>query len=139
MDYKNIAERIKKHEGFSPRPYQCPTGHLTIGYGHNLDANGIDQETAELLLKKDIERAEKNVKNSFIWYLKLTEPRQYVLVDMCFNLGLIGLLKFKKFLAAAEAGNYQTAAKEMLDSKWAVQVGRRAVELAEIMETGEWK
>ena len=139
MDYKKIAERIKQYEGFSPRPYQCTTGHLTIGYGHNLDANGIDTETAELILKKDIERAEKNVKNSFIWYLKLNEPRQYVLVDMCFNLGLIGLLKFKKFLAAAEAGNYQTAAKEMLDSKWAVQVGLRARELAEIMETGEWK
>lgn len=137
MDYERVAARIRKSEGLSYLPYKCPTGHLTIGYGHNLE-HGISIEAAELLLRQDIEIAVRQVKNAFIWWPKLTEARFYVLVDMTFNMGISRLCGFKKMLSAVEVGDYKTAAKEMLASKWAVQVGRRAVELAEIMETGLW-
>ena len=137
MDYEKIAARIRKSEGLSYLPYKCPTGHLTIGYGHNLE-HGISIEAAELLLRQDIEIATKQVKNAFIWWPKLTEARFYVLVDMTFNMGISRLCGFKKMLAAMEQGDYQTAAKEMLESKWAGQVNRRAVELSKIMQTGEW-
>lgn len=137
MDYDKVAARIRRHEGLSYLPYKCPTGHLTIGYGHNLE-HGISLEAAELLLKQDIEIAAKQVKKAFIWWPKLTEARQYVLVDMCFNMGISRLCGFKKMLAAVEAGDYKTASKEMLDSRWAFQVKRRAIELAEIMKKGEW-
>lgn len=137
MDYERVAARIRKSEGLSYLPYKCPSGHLTIGYGHNLE-HGISIEAAELLLRQDIEIAVRQVKNAFIWWPKLTEARFYVLVDMTFNMGISRLCGFKKMLTAVEQGDYQTAAKEMLASKWAVQVGRRAVELAEIMETGLW-
>ena len=137
MDYERVAARIRKSEGLSYLPYKCPTGHLTIGYGHNLE-HGISIEAAELLLRQDIEIAVRQVKNAFIWWPKLTEARFYVLVDMTFNMGISRLCGFKKMLSAVEQGDYQTAAKEMLASKWAAQVGRRAVELSKMMQKGEW-
>lgn len=137
MDYERVAARIRKSEGLSYLPYKCPTGHLTIGYGHNLE-HGISIEAAELLLRQDIEIAVRQVKNAFIWWPKLTEARFYVLVDMTFNMGISRLCGFKKMLSAVEVGDYKTAAKEMLASKWAVQVGRRAAELSKIMKKGEW-
>ena len=138
MDYEKLAARIRKNEGLAHQPYRCSAGALTIGYGHNLDARGISKEVAELLLKQDLEIAEKQVKNNFVWWPKLDDARLGVLIEMCYNLGILGLCGFKKMLAAVEMGDYKRAAKEMLDSKWAFQVKGRAVELAKIMETGEW-
>lgn len=138
MDYEKLAARVRRNEGLSYLPYRCSAGALTIGYGHNLEARGIDITVAELLLKQDLEIAEKEVKNAFIWWPKLDDARMGVLVEMCFNMGISRLVGFKKMLAAVEAGEYQTAAQEMLDSKWARQVKGRAVELAKNMETGLW-
>ena len=137
MDNVKAAAYIRRYEGFSKLPYKCPTGHLTIGYGHNLD-NGISTATAEFILQEDLARVEQAVKNAFPWWWKLDDARQFVLVDMAFNMGLAGLKGFQKMLTAAEQGDYQTAAKEMLASKWAVQVGHRAVELSKMMQKGEW-
>ena len=70
------------------------------------------------------------------WWLKLDDNRQRVLANMCFNLGYPRLRNFKKFLAALQTGNWEEAAEEMLDSKWAVQVGDRAKRLSKRMEKG---
>ena len=137
MDNVKASAYIRRYEGFSKRPYKCPTGHLTIGYGHNLE-NGISENVALFILQEDLTRAERAVKNAFPWWWKLDAARQFVLVDMAFNMGLAGLKGFKKMLTAVEHGDYQTAAKEMLASKWAAQVGRRAAELSKIMKKGEW-
>lgn len=137
MDNAKAAAYVRRYEGLSKIPYKCPTGHLTIGYGHNLE-NGISAAAAEFILQEDLNKAARAVKDAFPWWWKLDDARQFVLVDMAFNMGIAGLKGFKKMLAAMEQGEYQTAAKEMLASKWAVQVGRRAVELAKIMQTGEW-
>lgn len=137
MDYVKAAAAIRRYEGFSKLPYKCPTGHLTIGYGHNLE-NGISEDVALFILQEDLTRAERAVKDAFPWWWKLDDARQFVLVDMAFNMGLAGLKGFKKMLTAVEQGDYQTAAKEMLASKWAAQVGRRAAELSKIMKKGEW-
>lgn len=137
MNREKAAAYIRRYEGFSKLPYKCPTGHLTIGYGHNLE-NGISSAAAEFILKEDLARAEQAVKDAFPWWWKLDNARQFVLVDMAFNMGLAGLKGFKKMLAAMEKGDYQTAAKEMLASKWAAQVGHRAAENARMMETGKW-
>lgn len=137
MDNVKAAAYIRRYEGFSRLPYKCPTGHLTIGYGHNLE-NGISAAAAEFILQEDLARAERAVKDAFPWWWKLDDARQFVLVDMAFNMGLAGLRGFKKMLTAVEQGDYKKAAKEMLDSKWAFQVKGRAVELAKIMETGLW-
>lgn len=134
---ERVLSRIRRSEGFSRLPYKCPTGHLTIGYGHNLE-HGISAEAAEFILREDIERAERQVKDAFVWWPKLTHARLFVLVDMCFNLGLTGLKGFKKMLSALELDDYETAAKEMLASRWAAQVGKRALENAAILKSGEW-
>jgi len=134
MNKKWIAY-IQKYEGLSLCPYTCPAGHLTIGYGHNLE-NGIPPEVAEQLLQSDMARAQRDVQAHLPFTHQLDEVRQFVLVDMCFNMGLKKLLTFKKMLAALKHGYYERAAYEMLDSRWAGQVGRRAGELAEMMRTG---
>ena len=137
MDSVKAAAAIRRYEGFSKLPYKCPTGHLTIGYGHNLE-NGITLEMAEFILKRDLETAERSVKDAFPWWWKLGDARQFVLVDMAFNMGLAGLKGFKKMLAAIESGDFDKAAEEMLDSKYGRQVVHRARLNAEIMKTGEW-
>jgi len=137
MNYEKATQYTKKFEGLSLLPYQCPTGHLTIGYGHNLEI-GITKEMADVLLMTDLRAAELEVSSKVTYFNKLNEARQFVLVDMCFNMGIIKLRTFKKMLAALSKGNYPVAAREMLDSKWAVQVGNRAKKLAEIMRTGEY-
>lgn len=137
MNYEKAKEYTKKFEGLSLFPYMCPTGHLTIGYGHNLEI-GITPVIAEVLLEADLRLAEMELASKVSYFNKLDEARQFVLVDMCFNMGLKKLLTFKKFLAALSKKDYKEAAREMLDSKWAVQVGNRAKKLAEIMKTGAY-
>lgn len=138
MNYEKVAEKIKKFEGYRAFPYLDDTGNVTVGYGHNLSTNGIGHDIALILLKQDIEFAEEMVREKIPFYKKLNEARQFVLIDMCFNMGFYKLKGFKKMLAALEAGDYKTAAKEMLDSVWARQVKSRAKKLAQIMETGEY-
>lgn len=130
---EEAKELIKKHEGLKLKPYLCTAGKLTIGYGRNLDALGISKEEAEMMFENDFKRALENVQNKISFFNELHVDARYVLVNMAFNLGITGLLGFKKTLNHLEQKNYPGAAKEMLDSKWATQVGRRATELADII------
>lgn len=131
------AELIKKHEGLRLLPYKCTAGKLTIGYGRNLEDNGISQYEAEEMLNNDIQRCYSQLVKLHCWN-KLDEVRQAVLLDMCYNLGIVRLKNFKKMLGALEVGAYNRAAAEMLNSKWAAQVKSRATELAKIMQKGAY-
>lgn len=137
MDLERAKHYTKRFEGLRLSPYLCPTGHLTIGYGHNLE-NGITEEIAVNLLDSDLKAAEREVRAKYPNYYKLNDARKFVLVDMAFNMGISKLMTFKKMLAALTKGEYKKAALEMLDSKWAVQTKSRAKTLAKIMETGEY-
>ncbi len=136
-----LINQLKKHEGFSKTPYKCTAGKLTIGYGRNLEANGINEEEAELMLNIDVLKVKRDVNNAIpANTLKhLNGARKSVLYNMAFNLGISGLLGFKKMLAALAIGDFTEAAKQMLDSKWSTQVKGRSAELAEQMRTGEWQ
>ena len=136
MHIKPAAELIKKHEGLRLKPYKCPAGKLTIGYGRNLDDNGISASEAEALLFNDIQKCYADCAKLPCWN-KLNEARQAVLIDMCFNLGINRLKGFKKMFSALERRDYKTASKEMLDSGWARQVKSRATELSKIMQKGD--
>jgi len=135
-------ERLRRmlivHEGLRLKPYRCPAGYLTIGVGRNLEARGISREEAMVLLENDIAEAEAAARGFFPAFDRLEEPRQAVLVDMAFNLGAVRLGGFRRFRAALERGDFEQAAREMLDSKWAEQVGPRARRLAEMMRRGTW-
>ncbi|WMN61489.1 glycoside hydrolase family protein [Pseudoalteromonas xiamenensis] len=134
----NIVEQLKKHEGYRQYPYYCTEGRLTIGFGRNLDDAGVNEFEAEQLLANDIENARAGVRRR-INLQHCNEPQQAVLVNMAFNLGINGLLGFKKMLNAVESGDFQQAALEMLNSRWAYQVPARAQELAKQMLSGEWQ
>lgn len=137
---QTIIERLlRKHEGLRLSLYHCPAGKLTIGFGRNIEQNGISEDEALYLLRNDIDNAEIELTQNLDWFADLDEIRQVVLVDMHFNLGWPRLSRFKNMLAACEQGDYSTAADEMLDSLWAGQVGQRARTLARMMETGVYE
>jgi len=137
----NLLERMKeqllRHEGMRLKPYRCTAGKLTIGVGRNLDDCGISQKEAYVLLESDIRQCERQILAEIPEiYLQIDEVRKSVLLNMCFNMGIKGLLSFKNTLAFIEAGDWERAANNMLVSKWAKQVGSRAIELSELMRKG---
>lgn len=135
---EKVATYTRQFEGLRLKPYKCTAGKLSIGFGHNLDDNGITEEVAELLLKIDLENAEKDCLEKVPCYTYLDDARKFVLIDMMFNLGASKLLSFKKMLSALDRKDFITAANEMKNSKWHTQVGNRAKMLENIMLTGVW-
>ena len=137
---EKLTAMIKLHEGLRLKPYKCSAGKLTIGYGRNLDDVGITPMEADYLLGHDIRKAITDVQHIFgaAFLETIGIPRASVLVDMCFNLGVNRLKGFKKMIAAVKDRDFEKAADEMMDSKWAVQVGSRATRLEGMMRTNEW-
>jgi lysozyme len=133
----NLLDQIKRDEGLRLTPYKDSVGVLTIGYGTNLD-EGIDRGEAEYLLANRLNNKKLELLRALPWVADLDEPRQAVLFNMAYNLGVPGLLKFKNTLAMVRTAQYAQAAANMLQSKWASQVGDRAVRLSKQMETGSW-
>ncbi len=133
-----IKEQLVRHEGLRLKPYRCTAGKLTIGIGRNLDDSGISQSEAYIMLINDIMNCEKQLQAKIPdIYNGLDEVRKSVLLNMCFNLGVSGLLGFKNTLAFVKTGDWERAANNMLVSRWAKQVGRRAIELSELMRKGK--
>ena len=149
MDRDKLKLQLIMHEGLRLTTYRCPGGKLTIGIGHNLDADGgdagrilgrpimagsyITREEALELLEHDIDCTLPLLKALYLDWDHLSDNRQRVLTDMCFNLGIGGLKKFNKMNAMLMTGDYHEAAYQMLDSRWAAQVGKRAERLARAM------
>lgn len=137
IDMRSLTEQLVRHEGLRLNPYFCTAGKLTIGVGRNLEANGISKAEAYFMLENDIVKIINELDEHLPWWKDLSTVRQHVLVDMAFNMGTFGLMKFQKTLAAIKEERYADAAVEMLDSKWAKQVGNRAVSLSRAMETDQ--
>lgn len=136
MSYDRLRARIIKHEGLRLKPYRDTVGKLTLGVGRNLDDVGITRGEALHMLDNDIARCMADLDAQLSWWRSLDEARHGVLIEMCFNLGIRGLLGFKNTLRAVQEGRYEDAAHGMMHSKWATQVKGRAVTLARIMRTG---
>lgn len=135
----NLFNMLKRHEALKLKPYKDTEGLLTIGIGRCLDTKGITTLEAEYLCNNDIASCMADLRTHLIWFDKLDSVRQDVLMDMCFNLGIVGLLKFHNTLTLIEQGKYTEASNEMLNSEWAKQVGDRAVELSYMMEKGKYR
>ena len=136
MTPEEFEEQLIRHEGLELKLYECSEGKLSIGVGRNLEDRGITEEEAMILLRNDIMTHAAELAERFPGVRDFDSARYYVLVNMAFNLGVSRLAKFKKMWAALEDRNYELAAAEMLDSKWATQVGTRAIELSNIMRYG---
>lgn len=148
IDRDALADLLIRHEGRRIFVYDDATGKPlktgdtiqgipTVGVGRNLMDVGISEEESTYLLMNDIERAIVASKKLTPDFESLGVVRQMVLVDMAFNMGPKRLAGFKKMLAAISRQDFEDAAEEMLDSKWARQVGRRADALAGMMRSGE--
>ena len=134
-----LHEFIKNNEGLRLKPYPCTAGKLTIGYGRNLTDKGITAEEAEYLFANDFDEACNNVGSVFDFKsLKdFTYDRHMVLIDMMFNLGLDGFMKFSKMIDAIKKGDWEKAAEEAENSLWFKQVGERAKRNVEILREGK--
>jgi len=113
-------------------------GKLTIGVGRNIEDVGISENEAIGLEVNDIKRVTTEVERTFSWFKTLNTPRRVVIVSMTFNLGLAGIKGFTKMLLCIESGDFASAAREMLLSKWSSQVKGRAERLSKIMASGQF-
>ena len=132
-----LIDQLRAHEGYRQFVYLDTEGIETIGYGRNLRHKGVSLLEADVMLRTDANEAWLALHDRLDWLEGMDQVRRSALVDMAFNLGVTGLLGFKRMLAALEAGDYATAAAEALDSRWARQVGTRAETIARQIRTGE--
>lgn len=131
-----VTEMLKRHEGLKLKPYKCTAGKLTIGYGRNIEDNGISISEAEAMLNNDIQSFRDILYHRYKWYAGLSQVRKAVVIDMTFNLGISRFAKFKKTIEFIRQGEFGKASVEMLDSNWANQVGYRATELSKLFKKG---
>lgn len=136
---KNELEHaLVRDEGLVNLAYEDTVGKITIGVGRNLDDLGLSDEEAMYLLRNDIARVKLEVADRCEWVTSLDVTRRNVIYNMVFNMGISRFLGFKNTIRLIEEGDYVGASLEMLDSKWARQVGRRSVRLAETMASGQF-
>ena len=133
-----LIEQIKRHEGVELMPYRDTEGLMTIGVGRNIEHNGIRMVEADFMLMNDIKDCMEEAK-TYHWYEGISVIRKAVIIIMLFNLGKPRFDKFVKFQAALAEGLYDKASTEMLDSRWAKQVGKRAVELSIQMQKDKFQ
>ena len=137
-----LVDTLKRPEGVRSHAYKCSENMITVGVGRNLDENGgigLSDDEIEYLLMNDIERCDAELRAAYDWYENLKKPRRDAMINMCFNLGLTRLRGFVKALEAMSREQYDVAADEFMDSRWAEQVGDRAVEVTELIRSGEYR
>jgi lysozyme len=139
MPPTNLVDQLKRDEGLRLFPYVDTVGKTTIGYGRNITDVGISSMEAESLLQNDIDHAKSSLEEALPWTAGLDDARLGAITNMSFNMGVKGLMGFRKFLAAMQTGDWVTASAEMLDSKWAQQVRDRAKRLSQQILTGSWQ
>ena len=135
MDMVRLRETITRHEGSRLQMYQDSLGIWTIGVGHNIQEKGISPKVMELMLDEDLEEAISELKRSVSFFSKMPQQVQEALVNLSFNMGIPRLMQFKKTLALLREGDFESAADELLDSRYAEQVGQRALEIADMIRT----
>ena len=133
-----LIEQLKLHEGMKLKPYKWTAGKLTIGIGRNLEDVGISEDEANMLLRHDIQEARSQLLHAFPWMGKFNDARISAMINFTFNVGIGTVKKFENTLSYMQSGEWDKAADEMMDSRWARQVGNRAIEVTEQIRTGKW-
>ena len=137
MNLTKLEDQLILHEGVRLDMYEDTVGIWTIGVGRNLEHVGLRTEAeARYLLRSDILSIRAELERSIPWIADLNDTRQRCMMDMAFNMGVSGLMKFEKTLQHIADGRYEAASQEMLRSRWADQVGKRAMTLSKMMATG---
>lgn len=162
MDKQKLIADLIVDEGLKLFPYRCTVGKLSIGIGRNLDDNwftndelffigikektkediikrlyekGITREDALYLCENDVDNVIKQLKkNFFVWYDLAPEPIQRACCNVCFNIGINRFMGFKKTISLLKEKKWEEASKEILNSKWASQVGLRSTRIANLIK-----
>lgn len=145
----DLATQLKRDESVKLQAYDDATGktvapgtlvkgNVTAGVGRNLYGKGLSTDEVNYLLANDISEVKIELARALPWTTTLDDARRGVLLNMAFNMGVPGLLKFKQTLAYVQAGNWTAASQEMLRSAWSTQVGQRAQRLSTQLLTGVW-
>ena len=132
--FDKLTARTARHEGFRSKVYLDSVGKETIGYGWCIE-RGLTEPEARFILQNQLGDCYQSLRSCSKGKLfdSLNEETRSVLTELCFNLGLGGLLNFKKMWAAIDKGDFVEAAREALDSRWAKQVKGRATTLSDIL------
>ena len=136
-----LIAMLKRHEGAETHVYMCTEDRCTIGVGRNVDPRGglgLSEDEIDYLLSNDVLRCIKELSKEYRWFGDLDEVRQEAVIDTFFCLGATRFRGFKNMIAAMEIADYKEAAAQLLDSRFAKQTKGRAVELAEMIETGSY-
>lgn len=137
----NLIDQLIRDEGDVPYAYQDSLGYWTIGVGFLIDrrkGGRLPDAVRDFWLDYEITEKRKELERRIPWIKTLNQARQDCLLNMAFNLGVEGLLTFKNTLSLVQSSQYEKAAVEMLNSRWATQVGNRAKRLSEQMRTGKY-
>lgn len=144
-----LQDVLIQDEGLKLKPYldccgkpwkECVCvnkGNMTLGIGTNLD-EGITQPEAVFLCLNRVQIA-KTEAAKIPCFAGLDPVRQDVMTMMIFNMGAPRFAGFVNLMAAIERKDFNTAASQMLASRWAAEVGKRATRLAEMMRSGVYQ
>jgi lysozyme len=138
---QQLIDMLKRHEGVEHFAYECSQSKVTVGCGRNIDRDGglgLSDDEIDYLLQNDIKRCREELNNEYTWFKRLDAVRQDAIIDLFFNLGATRFRQFKKAIGYLESDDYIMSAAEFLDSRWSQQVGYRAEEICEMIETGEY-
>ena len=120
-----VKQMLVRHEGIRIFPYKCSENYLTISCGRNLETNGISEEEAMYLLDNDIKRVKEELNMNFGAWRTMPEKARMVCIDMTFQMGIAGFMKFRKTRQLMELGMWLEASEEILDSKYNLQTPSR--------------
>jgi len=134
---KEFTAHLIEFEGLRLKPYHCTSGKLTIGVGRNLDDRGITEDEAMILLANDIKIVQEELLDRWEWMSDLPPRAQMVVMDLAFNMGVPAISNFQNMLRDLKESNWEGAAINLLDSRYAKQVGRRAIYNAHLLETAD--
>jgi len=138
---RDEALRLYPYDDYTGKPireHDKVLGKITIGIGRNLTDRGLTKSEAMFLLVNDINIVEAElIERAGEVFVQCHDKAQRALMNMAFNMGLPRLMKFENMWAALAVEDYELAAKEALDSKWARQVGDRAERIADLIRGGK--
>lgn len=138
----NIIEQLRRDEGWRNEAYQDSLGYWTIGCGFLIDARKgghLDDEEIAWILQHRIDKTAKRLSRELSWFSGISDVRKAAFLNMAYQLGVSGLLKFRHTLEYASQGRWDDCAREALDSAWSHQTPRRAQRVAKQITTGEWQ
>ena len=136
-----LVKMLKRHEGVRSKVYMCSANFETIAVGRNISESGLGLSPDEIdyLLNNDISRVREELTDEYFWFPALNDARQAAMIDISFNLGATRLRGFVKSLDAMANEKFDLAADEFMNSKRANPVGNRALEVTDMIRTGQWK